>query len=93
MTENSHSSGRPSSVLILFPEIFGVTAAALTTPVLLWRLFTAGHTAWAIGGLACWLIALYFTIRLAFRRQYALAFVSMLAILVLCLLLLRVVPA
>lgn len=85
------SDRRSSSALLLFPEILGAAAAAVATPMLLWKVFAAGHVAWSIGGAACWVVSLWLATRMICRRQHALALIPMLAMLGLCLVLLRVV--
>lgn len=72
---------RRESPIILFPEIIGVSLVALLAPAYLVRILLSGQMTAGIAGLALWFIALFFTVRFIWRRQYIFAYLPMIAML------------
>jgi polyferredoxin len=64
---------------ILFPEIIGVSVVALLLPLPLVHMVLSGKALAGAVGLAFWLVAVFFAVRLIRRRQYGLAYLPMLA--------------
>jgi hypothetical protein len=74
---------RRESPLILFPEIIGISVLALLLPLPLVHLLLSGHALAGIGGFVLWFSAVFFAVRFIRRRQYGLAYLPMLVLLLL----------
>ena len=66
---------------IIFPEIIGVTLAAIATPFFLFNLFEKGFITLSALGLLIWGLGIYFTFRLIRAKRYSLVWLPMLVVL------------
>jgi hypothetical protein len=78
---SQHDNDARESPVILFPEIIGVTVAAIATPVCLLKMLLSGHVIMGLVEFLCWSAALFFAVRFIRRRQCGFALLPMLVVL------------
>jgi hypothetical protein len=76
----------------LFPEIIGVSAIALAAPVWLIKIWVAGYVVTSVAGVALWLSGVSLMVRFILRRQYFLAYLSMIPLFCLFYMIHRALP-
>jgi hypothetical protein len=81
MSDDGHRGGL--GPWILFPEIIGISIIALLLPLPLVHLLMAGHAFYGTAGLLIWLASTFYSVRFIRRRDYGLACLPMLGVVVL----------